>query len=302
MRDPVPTPVLGKARLIASVFALIAALSGCGGGGAGPAPLPPSGGGNPPPPPPPPPPMPGANGDTGGGIWWGLLEKDGDLLNYAMCLLVEAGELACFLVEPEADSITYDETVATLHGTVQISATTQASGSGRIYASPGQVLSDGTSVVADFTITGGALSNANRDIELTLSSLGEEVTFHGSYDYIYATLGDAFVWEPIGVFTGFDFHGDPASLTIYDDDTLFMQTASGCTGNGHLINIEPNHVSFTGGYNAYTVDVAVTGCADLNGSYEGLATLVEFAFENGTDRLAMAIFSDTKAIAGEPSK
>lgn len=301
MPTPVRTGVLAKARLVASAIALIAAISGCGGsGGAGPASPPPSGGGNPPPPPPPP--QPGANGDTGGGIWSGVLTREGEILNYGMCLLVEAGELACFLVDPEAESLDYDETVASLHGTVQISATTPASGSGSMYASPGQVLSDGTSVVADFTITSGALSNANRQIELNLSMLGAETTFHGSYDYIYATLGDAFLWEPIGVFTGFEIHGDPASLTIYDDHTLFMQSASGCTGNGHLINIEPNHVSGTGGYNAYTVDLTIEGCADLNGTYEGLATLVEFAFENGSDRLVMAMFNDTNAIVDDAWK
>lgn len=300
MRNAFLIPVLGRARLIASAIALMAAISGCGSGsGAGPAPPPPSGGGNPPPPPPP---MPGANGDTGGGIWPGVLTRDGEILNYGMCLLVEAGEMACFLVDPEAQSLTYDETVASLQGSVQISTTTPASGSGRIYASPGQVLSDGTSVVADFTITGGALSNANRQIELNLSILGTEATFHGDYDYSYATLGNAFLWEPIGVFTGFEIHGDPASLTIYDDHTLFMQSASGCTGNGHLINIEPNHVRGTGGYNAYTVDLTIEGCSDLNGTYEGLATLVEFAFENGSDRLAIAIFNEANAIVDDAWK
>lgn len=296
-----PDRVFWKARRVVSAIVLTAAIGGCGGGSSpAPAPPPPAGGGNPPPPPPPPPP--GANGDTGGGIWQGLMARNGELINYAMCLVVEAGDFACFLVDPEAGSLEFDESLATMHGELQVSSTSAASGSGSIYASPGQVLSDGSSVVADFTITGGGLSNQNRQLDLTLSILGEEATFHGSYDHIYATIGNAFLWEARGVFTGFDFHGDPASLTIYDDDTLFMQTASGCTGNGHLVNVDPNHVSGTGGYNAYTVDVTVAGCADLNGAYQGLATLVEFAFENGSDRLALAIFSDTKAVFGDAWK
>jgi hypothetical protein len=292
-------------------LALIAVLSGCSGGGgssAGGVPLssasppPPASGGSPPPIPPPPPGLPTANGDTGGGHWWGVLTRDGEVVNDAMCLIVESGDLACFFIAPPEQRLSFDNTVAALYGNVQISETTTASGSGKFYATPGQVLTDGTSVVADFTITGGALTSDNSLIELTFASLGEESTFYGYYDHYYKTEGQAFLWPADGVYTAFDIYGDPASLTIHQNGTLFLQTASGCAGNGQMINIDPQQVRGQGGYNAYTVDVTISNCAGLNGNFEGLATLTDFSWVNGTDDLVIAVFNETTAIFGQAVK
>jgi len=297
----------GKAGLKAASIVLIAALGGCGGGGApgsdqgsaGPSPPPPSGGGNPTPPPPPP--LPTAN-DTGGGHWWGVLTRNGEVVNDAMCLIVEAGEFACFLIGPPEMQLSFDNTVAAMHGNVQIEGQVQAGGSGKVYATPGHVLPDGTSLVADFTITGGMLKDDNSLIELTFASLGEETTFYGYYDHYYRTTGNALLWLPYGVYTDFDIYGDPASLTSNADGTLFLQTASGCTGIGHMINVNPAHVAGRGGTNAYNVDFTMSGCAALDGSYEGLATLTDFSWVNGTDDLALAVFSETAAIVGQAVK
>jgi hypothetical protein len=216
-----------------------------------------------------------------------------------MCLIVESGDLACFLIGPPEVLLSFDNTVAALHGNVQISETTQASGSGKIYATPGHVLADGTSVVAEFAITAGSLKDNNRLIELTFSTLGEESTFYGYYDHYYKTEGQAFLWPADGVYTDFDIYGDPASLTIHQDGTLFLQTASGCAGNGQMINIDPQQVRGQGGYNAYTVEVTISSCPGLNGTYEGLATLTDFSWVNGTNDLAIAVFNETTAIVGQ---
>jgi hypothetical protein len=303
MRNSVSTLVARKAGLTVPAVALIAAIGGCGGSGssaggvpnAGPSPNPPTGGGNPPPS------LPAAN-NTGGGHWWGVLTRDDEVVNDAMCLIVEAGELACFLIGPPEEQLNFDNTVAALHGNVQISQTTQASGSGKIYATPGHVLLDGTSLVADFTITAGALKDGNRLIELTFTSLGEESKFYGFYDHYYKTEGEAFLWPADGVYTNFDIYGDPASLSIDEHGPLFLQTASGCSGNGQMQNIDPQQVRGQGGYNAYTVDVTVTNCPGLNGVYEGLATLTDFSWVNGTDDLVIGVFSETAAIVGKAVK
>jgi hypothetical protein len=219
-----------------------------------------------------------------------------------MCLIVESGELACFLIGPPEELLSFDNTVAALHGNVQISESTQGSGSGKIYATPGHVLADGSSRVADFTITGGSLKDENTLIELTFTSLGEESTFYGFYDHYYKTEGQAFLWPADGVYNDFDIYGDPASLTINQNGTLFLQTASGCAGNGQMFNIDPQQVRGQGGYNAYTVDVTIDNCPGLNGVYEGLATLTDFSWVNGTDDLAIAVFSETTAIVGQAVK
>jgi hypothetical protein len=228
-----------------------------------------------------------------------------------MCLLlVEAGELACVLTNisdeaagDEAAGLFSDQNmVGAVHGTLKVSSTSQASGSGKIYATPGNVLTDGTSVVADFTITGGSLSEQNSLLEFTFTSLGVESTFNGFYDHYYATVGRAFVWPADGVYTSFDIYGDPASLSIDPGGALFLQTESGCSGNGQMTNIDPEHIRNTPGYNAYTVDVTLSDCPGLNGAYDGLATLIDFAWVNGTDNLVIAVFNETTAIVGEAVK
>lgn len=320
MRIQSRASVVRRARPTVLALALIAALGGCSGGGDPSGTDPPRQTGSAPPPiasaPPPfwsaPPPaddeplLPTSNPDTGGGHWWGVLSRDGEVLHSAMCLLVEAGELACVLARDEApDFSAYfsDEyMVGAVHGTLKVSSTSQASGSGKIYATPGNVLTDGAAVVADFTITGGSLYDENRLLEFTFNSLGVESTFNGFYDHYYATVGRAFVWPADGVYPSFDIYGDPASLSIDPNGALFLQTASGCSGNGLMTNIDPEHIRNTPGYNAYTVSVIVSDCPVLNGAYEGLATLIDFAWVNGTDNLVIAVFNETTAIVVEAVK
>ena len=69
-----------------------------------------------------------------------------------------------------------------------------------------------------------------------------------------------------------------------------------------MTNNDPEHVRNTPGYNAYTVDLRVSDCPGLNGAYGGLATLIDFAWVNGTDNLVIAVFNETTAIVGEAVK
>jgi hypothetical protein len=286
-----------RARPTVLALALIAALGGCSGDGNPsrtdpPDPPGPIENGNAPPPPSSEPPLPTSNPATGGGIWWGILSRGGEVVHSAMCLLVEAGELACVLFDTsdEGEGLLPEESMlGAVHGTLKVSSTRQASGSGKIYATPGNVLTDGTSVVADFTITGGSLSRENRRLEFTLSSLGEESTFSGDFDHIdYVVPVDS---APDGVYTSFEIYGDPASLSIDPNGALFLQTASGCSGNGQIVLNTP-------GYNAYMVDVTVNDCPGLDGAYEGLAALFEVDSANGSDVLAISVFNETTAIVG----
>ena len=294
---------VGRARPTVLALVLIAALAGCSGGGDPERTDPPRPAANAPtigngsPASDAPPSLPTSNPATGGGHWWGVLSRDGEVVHSAMCLLVEAGELACVLARDEAPGFSAwfsdEHMVGAVHGTLKVSSTSRASGSGKLYATPGNVLTDGSSVVADFTITGGSLYDQNRLLEFT---------FTGFYDHYYATVGSAFVWPADGVYPSFDIYGDPASLSIDRDGAMFLQTASGCSGNGRMTNIDPEHLRNTGGYNAYTVDVTVSDCPGLNGEYEGLATLIDFAWVNGTDNLVIAVFNETAAIVGEAVK
>jgi hypothetical protein len=45
--------------------------------------------------------------------------------------------------------------------------------------------------------------------------------------------------------------------------------------------------------------VTISNCPGLNGIYEGLATLTDFSWVNGTNDLAIAVFNETTAIVGQ---
>lgn len=299
------TPTLAAWRALPAVvaLALIPLLGGCGGSGdsAG-ASLPQPVGKTP---------LPTSNPDTGGGMWWGGLSRGGERVNQAMCLLLEAGELACVLMDTSdvyvAPLYINNRIVGAIHGAVQVARATQASGSGKIYATPGNVLTDGSSTVADFTITGGSLNDGNLGnntlLELTFTSLGEEYSFNGYFDHIYAVYGQhTLIWPADGVYTDFDIYGDPASLSIDPDGKLFMQSASGCSGNGTMTRVGPPSAPNVKAFNAHNVALTVSNCPGLDGGYEGLATLIDFAWVNGTDHLVIAVFNDTSALVAEAVK
>jgi hypothetical protein len=181
--------------------------------------------------------------------------------------------------------------VGAVHGTIRAIDPNEISGSGRLYAAPGKVLADGVSAVADFTITGGALSDANRVLELTISSLGELTTLSlSALDRYY--YGDSSLLGLSAVYPIFNVFGDPASLTIDADGALFSQAESGCVLSGLVAIIDPT-------LNLYAVDVAVSNCSTLNGKYEGLATVAEIPPDNAITRLKIAVFNDASFIAGD---
>jgi hypothetical protein len=177
-----------------------------------------------------------------------------------------------------------------VHGTVKVTNVNQVSGSGRAYAAPGYVLADGSSVVANFTITSGTVSERNT-IDLTFSSLGQSGTFSGTFDPIYDR--DSSLATVAGSYAAFDVFGDPASFSIDSNGALFSQTQSGCVGNGEVRVIDSR-------FNGYAVNATVSNCPGLNGDYEGLALTADFAATN--DVFLFGVFKSTTAILGAPVK
>jgi hypothetical protein len=169
------------------------------------------------------------------GWWVGTISRNGEVVHQTNCLVTDAGELACELYAATYAGELRDDPVLGIRGvpetvtggargTLELSGAGQPIGSGRLYAAPGRALSDGTSLVADFTIVGGSLSDDRRRLDLMLDSLGEVSTFSGTFDpYYYEVTG----LTP-GVYTDFDVFGDPASLSIDTDGALFSQSETGC--------------------------------------------------------------------------
>ncbi|MGH9931964.1 MAG: hypothetical protein ACREA9_22420 [Pyrinomonadaceae bacterium] len=246
---------------------VVVALVGCGGGGGG--------GGI----------VPAPANQSASGIWNGTLSQGGAIVNDATCLVTEAKEAACILIDPANGAF-----AGAAHGTVQVANVNQISGSGTAYAAPGYVLADGSSVVANFTISSGTVSERNT-INLVLSSLGQSSTFSGTFDPIYDR--DSSLATVAGSYAAFDVYGDPASFSIDSNGALFSQSQSGCVGNGQVSIIDSR-------FNGYAVDVTVSNCPGLNGSYSGLAVTLDFAATN--DVFLFGVFNSLAAILGAPVK
>ena len=81
-------------------------------------------------------------------------------------------------------------------------------------------------------------------------------------------------------------------MTIDNSGVLFSQTASGCVLNGLVTAIDY-------GYNAVAVNLTVANCPGKNGTYAGVGTVLEFAWDNGTNRVLFAAFNSDNFIVGE---
>jgi hypothetical protein len=238
---------------------------------------------------------------SGAGLRYGALKRGNQVITQAFCIVAESGELACTLDEPSPSAFgsveigPYEARVGlvagAVHGTLQVVDTDEISGSGKLYAAPGKVLADGHSVIEDFTITSGSLSDQNRALELTISAFGELLTLSMSaFDRYY--YGDSSLLGLAAVYPFFGVFGDYASLSIDADGALFSQAGSGCVLTGLVAIIDPT-------LNLYAVDVTASNCSALNGAYEGFATVAEIPPDNAITRLKIAVFNDTSFIAGD---
>ena len=258
-------------RTLKLVSALTIGLVGCGGGSGG-------GGDNDPPPPPPPPTQ------SAAGIWQGSLSSGGTLVNEISCAVTVANELACLFFDPVTGDLAGGS-----QGTLQVDGN-QVTGSGRSYAAPGYFLADGSSVVANFTITGGTVSERST-INATITSLGQTASLTAAFDTIYdrgSSLGTV-----AASYSTLNIYGDPASFSIDSTGALFSQTQSGCVGNGEVRIIDSR-------FNVYDVEVDVSNCPGLNGNYDGLAVTTDFAATN--DVFLFGVFNSSGGIVAASVK
>ena len=225
---------------------------------------------------------------SGGGHWWpAALGLGQQTLASGFCLVTEAGDFACALGDGDGDWV--HGGAGAMQGTLKVANPGPISGSGVLYAAPGQVLSDGTSVAADFDVTGGSRSDQYRKLDLTINVLGQELTLSAAFDHYY--LHAVSPAEVAKVYGSFSVFGEPASLSIDLDLALQLQSASGCIGDGKLTVINPR-------LNSFRVELTISNCAGREGSYQGLATVIDFKWVNGATNLLIAAFNGTNFIVG----
>jgi len=231
---------------------------------------------------------------SGGGHWFGNLSAAGATVGDVFCLVTEAGQLSCVISDPAGWPGTgpgpFDagRRLGSIKGEVALVGAGQFAGTGRVYAAPGRVLWDGSSTVADFTVSAGRLID-QRVLSLPLEGMGTVTTLRAEFDHYYIHA-DA-MSEVAGVYASTELWGVPTSLVVEQDGAVRLQTAAGCVGDGRLSVIEPQ-------YNSYALQVTLANCASLNGRYDGLATVTDFQWVNGSTDVLITAFNHGASIVG----
>lgn len=246
--------------LLAASYLVAACGGGSSSGGAG---------GSPPPPPPPPPPA----AQKTGGLWFGTLTSDMNMVTEDyIALSSDDGRFRLISVDSDVQFVG-----------AAMATGTALSGTARAFADSGVNWLDGNHV-ADATITGIISERGTMSGSWVLSS-GESGTFDLAYDALFEKGSSAAMLEDI--WTGYDDFGNPdVTFTIDANGAFNSQNSRGCVSIGQFTEIDP-------GTNLYEVQSDISNCA-IAGSYSGLAFLADLFAIN--DALVIAIDNDQQPI------
>ena len=202
-------------------------------------------------------------------------------------------DIECLLApDPEDDftCIITDTTTGDLragaNGTYSVSGS-QISGSGDVYAAPGQTLVDGSATIAALTISSGTVNESNT-LNVTITSSRLDIAVTSLFDTTYDRGADL---ATVGkMYTMFDIFGDMSSFAI-DATTgdISGQTATFCVLSGQVSVIDA-------AANTYAVNLIADAatCGALAGDYNGLGSSQD---ENGTDNaFIFAVFVDGQSM------
>ena len=196
------------------------------------------------------------------------------------CVLAPNDEFACVIFD--------DTTGAPLggaNGTYSVNGD-QVSGTGSLYAAPGEMLADG-STVADLTISAGTVVEGT-SLNITIDSTGLSIAVTSLFDDTYDRGSDL---ATVGVMynTSFDIFGDISSFAI-DATTgvISGQSVAGCVLSGTVSIIDA-------AANTYDVNLVVADvgtCGALVGDYDGLGSSQDEAPMAMDDAFIFAVFVD----------
>jgi hypothetical protein len=255
-----------KNRIIMLLGATAYLLAACGGGSSAPA--------NSPPPPTVPPPPPATL--QPGGLWFGTLTNDMNMVT-ELFLAFTTDDGRFRLVSGQSD--------VQFHGQANVTGA-NFDGDGRAYADAGVNWLDGNPVV-DFGLS-AVIQQRDSFLGSWVNDSGESGTFEFFYEDLYERDSDTSLLE--AVWTGFDELGNPSVTFTIDATGAFVgQNANGCVSSGQISAINP-------AFNMYEVTSEITNCG-IAGTYAGLAVLADDSATN--DLLAISIDDGTRAIVFE---
>jgi len=200
------------------------------------------------------------------------------------CLVTETNEFVCLISDGASD-----DPIAGAQGTLTLANGNEVSGTGRLYALPGETLADG-STVADLTITAGTVSEGV-SFGFSLTAAGQTSTGSTSYDDDYERGSD--LATVAAVYTTFSIFGSDSSFTIDATGVISGQSAAGCVLSGQVNAIDAL-------FNAYDVQLDVASCGGMNGTYDGLGLTVDEAATD--DRFVFPVFTNQDIVVGVADK
>lgn len=193
------------------------------------------------------------------------------------CLVADSMEFVC-VVE---DSI--GDIVASAQGTLQITNGNQVSGSGTLYAAPGTVLGNGSTITA-LTVSAGTVTEGTA-LNFALDAGGGTASVSMLFDNDY-NRGSALATIE-AVYQTFDIYGDTSSFIIDASGVISGNSTSGCVLSGQVTIIDS-------AFNAYDVALGLANCGGLDGMYNGLGITQD---DLGTDdQFAFVVFTAQNAI------
>lgn len=191
------------------------------------------------------------------------------------CVIAPNDEFVCVVTDLASGDFT-----AGANGTVTVSGS-QVTGTGNLYAAPGETLADG-STIAPLTISLGTVAES-ATLDFTAGATGLSIAVSSVYDTSFDRGGD--LATVAAVYTTFDIYGDMSSFDIDAAGVITGQAASGCVLSGQVSVIDATA-------NVYDVNLVadVATCAGFGGNYDGLGTSQD---ENAVDDLFIfAVFVD----------
>jgi len=195
------------------------------------------------------------------------------------CLVADSMEFIC-VVDDGTGTL-----VASAQGTLQIANGNQVSGSGTLYAVPGSVLGNG-STIAPLTLSGGTVAEVT-SLDFTLDAAGGTAAVSMLYDTDYDRGSDLATIE--AVYQTFDIYGDSSSFIIDASGVISGNSVALCALTGQVTIIDA-------AFNAYDVALDLANCGGLDGNYSGLGVTQD---DLGTDdQFAFAVFTAQNTVVG----
>ena len=193
------------------------------------------------------------------------------------CLIAPDNEFVCVVTDA-----TSEDFVAGANGTVMVSGD-QVTGSGSLYAAPGETLADG-SAIAPVAINAGAVVE-NTTLDLTVDAAGVAIAVTSAFEDAYDRGGDLATVE--AVYSTFSIFGVMSSFDVDATGAIAGQAASGCTLSGQVSVIDA-------AVNAYDVSLSADAatCGALAGDYDGLGATADVNAMD--DQFVFGVFVDGK--------